>query len=144
DHGKLPLAKLLEPAIALARDGYAVSSRVAADWAGQAPLLAKDPHAARVFLPDGRAPVAGEVHRQLELAATLQAIAERGASAFYEGEIAQDMVDRLRDLGGLHTLEDFKEAKGGYVTPIKTSFRGHEVHECPPAGQGVIALMILN
>ncbi len=144
DHGRLPLAKLLEPAIALARDGYAVSPRVAADWAGQAALLAKDPHAARVFLPGGRAPLAGEVHHQPELAATLQAIAERGPAAFYEGEIAQDMVDRLRELGGLHTLEDFRAAKGGYVAPIKTSFRGHEVYECPPAGQGVIALMILN
>lgn len=144
DHGKLPLAKLLEPAIALARDGYAVAPRTAADWAGQAVLLANDPHAARIFLPGGRAPLAGEVHHQPELAATLRAIAERGPSAFYEGEIAQDMVDRLRELGGLHTMEDFKAAKGGYVTPIKTSFRGHEVHECPPAGQGVIALLILN
>ena len=144
DHGRLPLAKLLEPAIALARDGYAVAPRVAADWAGQAALLAKDEPTARIFLPEGRAPLAGEVHHQRELAATLQAIAERGPSAFYEGEIAQDMVDRLRELGGLHTLEDFREAKGSYVTPISTRFRGHEVFECPPAGQGVIALMILN
>jgi gamma-glutamyltranspeptidase/glutathione hydrolase len=144
DHGRLPLAQLLQPAIDLARDGYVVAPRAAADWAGQAALMAKDEPTARVFLPEGRAPRAGEVHHQRELAATLQAIAETGPSAFYEGAIAQDMVDRLRELGGLHTLEDFRDAKGGYVTPIKTRFRGHDVFECPPAGQGVIALMILN
>ncbi len=103
-----------------------------------------EPTLARIFLPDGRAPRVGERHRQPELARTLQAIADGGRAAFYEGEIARDMVDYLRGLGGLHTMEDFASVKGDYVPPISAEFRGYRVWECPPNGQGVIALLLLN
>ena len=144
DHGTMPLAELLAPAIEYARDGYPISSRVSADWAAAAALMKAEPTLARIFLPDGRAPRVGERHRQPELARTLQAIADGGRAAFYEGEIARDMVDYLRGLGGLHTTEDFSGVKGDYVQPISTDFRGHTVWECPPNGQGVIALLLLN
>ncbi len=144
DHGTMPLAELLAPAIEYARDGYPISSRVSKDWASSVPLMQAEPTMARIFLPDGRAPGVGEVHRQPELARTLKAIADGGREAFYEGEIARDMVDYLRGLGGLHTVEDFASAKGDYVTPISAEFRGHRVWECPPNGQGVIALLLLN
>ncbi|MDR6954047.1 gamma-glutamyltranspeptidase/glutathione hydrolase [Ancylobacter sp. 3268] len=144
DHGRLPFADLLSPAIHLAGQGYAVAERVHYDWGREAALLAGDANAARVFLPGGRPPAVGEVHRQPELAATLEILGREGRDGFYRGAVAQDIVTYLRGLGGLHTLEDFAEAAGEYVTPIHAGFRGHEVYECPPNGQGVIALMILN
>jgi gamma-glutamyltranspeptidase/glutathione hydrolase len=144
DHGTRDLGALLQPAIAFARDGYPVHARVAFDWAREAGLLSQDPAAARIFLPDGRPPAVGSLHRQPELAATLECIAEQGRAGFYEGPVAEDMVAYLHGLGGLHTLGDFTDARGDYVTPIKTEYRGHEVYECPPNGQGIVALQILN
>ncbi|MEM7240398.1 MAG: gamma-glutamyltransferase family protein, partial [Pseudomonadota bacterium] len=144
DHGKLPMADLLAPAIAYARDGYPISSRVSSDWAAAVPLMAAEPNMARIFLVDGAAPKVGAMHRQPELAATMQAVADGGRDAFYTGEIAQDMVGFLRGMGGLHTLEDFANASGDYVTPISGEFRGHTIWQCPPNGQGAIALLMLN
>jgi gamma-glutamyltranspeptidase/glutathione hydrolase len=144
DHGRMTFAEILAPAIRLAEDGYAISPRVHRDWSLVAELLLADPVAKRIFLPHGRPPQIGEVHRQPELAATLRLIAAHGRDGFYTGSVAEDMVTYLQRLGGPHTLDDFSTARGEYVMPIKTDFRGHEVHECPPNGQGVIALMILN
>jgi gamma-glutamyltranspeptidase/glutathione hydrolase len=84
------------------------------------------------------------VHRQPELAATLERIAAHGRDAFYTGPVAEDMVGYLRGLGGLHTLDDFAAARGEYVEPIKTTYAGHDVYECPPNGQGLAALEMLN
>lgn len=144
DHGRMPFADVLAPAIRFAEEGYAISPRVHRDWLIEEELLASEPTAARIFLPKGRAPKIGEVHRQPELAATLKRIAVEGRDGFYTGAVAEDMVSYLRSLGGLHTLEDFAEARGDYVTPVTTDFRGHTIHECPPNGQGIIALLILN
>ena len=143
-HGTRSLGELLRPAVALARDGYAVAPRVAQDWAQQAAFLAADPDAARAFLPDGRPPEVGALHRQPELAATLALIGEHGPAAFYEGAVAQDMVEALVRRGGLHTTADFAQVRGTVEAPIRTTFRGHDIYECPPAGQGVVALLILN
>ncbi|MEM0922310.1 MAG: gamma-glutamyltransferase [Pseudomonadota bacterium] len=144
DHGRLPLADVLAPAITFARDGYPVSSRVSSDWASAVGLMQGNAEMARIFLPEGRAPKVGEIHRQPELARTMEAVASGGREAFYSGEIAEDMVGLLRSLGGLHRMEDFAEAAGDYVTPISGDFRGHQVWQCPPNGQGVIALLMLN
>jgi gamma-glutamyltranspeptidase/glutathione hydrolase len=144
DHGRRPLRAALEPAIELARDGYAVSPRVSHDIRKQRDLLRRDQTASRIFLSNGEAPSVGTLQRQPELAQTLEAIAREGPGAFYRGPIAQEMVAYLRDLGGLHTESDFECAKGEYVTPITTEFRGRTIYECPPNGQGIIALMILK
>lgn len=144
DHGTKTMAEVLRPAVTLARQGYAVAPRTAHDWAGQAELLAKDANTAAVFLPGGRAPRVGEIHRQPALADTLEAIGERGRDAFYRGPVAEEIVACLRAKGGLHTVEDFAAAEGNYFTPVKTSFRGYDIHECGPNGQGIIALLILN
>ncbi len=144
DHGRTPMAELLAPAIQLAEGGYAISPRVHRDWVLEENLLSSNPTARRIFLPKGRAPYIGEIHRQPELAGTLRNIAMHGRDGFYTGSVAEDIVTCLQALGGLHTLDDFASARGEYVTTIKSDFRGHEVHECPPNGQGVIALMILN
>jgi gamma-glutamyltranspeptidase/glutathione hydrolase len=144
DHGRLPLKEVLAPAIAHARDGYAITPRVAYDLAGQRELLVRDANAAATFLVDGEAPKAGAIQRQPGLAATLEAIGREGKDAFYRGGIAREMVDYLAAAGGLHTLDDFAAAQGEYVTPISTAFRGRTVYECPPNGQGIVALMIMK
>lgn len=144
DHGTRSLGDLLQPAIRFARDGYAVTERVAADWASEIETLSHDPAASGIFLPDGQAPALGSVHRQPALAASLELIAEQGRDAFYKGAIAEDLVAHLKALGGLHRLEDFAAAGGEYVAPIKAAYKGYDVYECPPNGQGVIALLLLN
>ncbi|MGR3496088.1 gamma-glutamyltransferase [Citreimonas sp.] len=144
DHGRLGIAEVLAPAIHYAEVGYVVHDRVAVDWADTADDLAADPVSARIFLPDGRAPRAGDVHRQPELAQTLRRIAEHGRAGFYEGPVAEDLVSRLRELGGVHTLQDFAATKGDYVTPISAEYRGLRVHQVPPNNQGLTALVMLN
>jgi gamma-glutamyltranspeptidase/glutathione hydrolase len=144
DHGRRPLKAALEPAITLARGGYAISPRVAYDIAKQRDVLHLDPTARRTFLTDGEAPSIGAVQRQPELAETLEAIGREGPAAFYRGPIAEDMVAYLQSVGGLHTKDDFARAEGEYVKPVTTEFRGRTIYECPPNGQGVIALTILN
>jgi len=144
DHGTRDLSSLLRPAIRYARDGYPVHSRVFYDWSLSLDLLARDATAKRIYLPDGRPPAVGTLHRQPELAATLERIAERGRAGFYEGPVAKDIVAYLHGLGGLHSLEDFATTQGEYVTPIRTAYHGYEVHECPPNGQGLTVLIMLN
>ena len=144
DYGTMPLGKLLAPAIHYARDGYPISSRVHFDYHTQIDLLRNNENAARLFLPGGEPPPVGALHRQPELAETLAAIAEGGRDAFYTGAVAEDMVSYLQSLGGLHTMEDFAAVQGEYVEPISVNFRGYDIYECPPNGQGVIALLLLN
>ncbi len=144
DHGRKGIDAALAPAIRYAEQGYVVHDRVAFDWAESVATLASDQNAARIFLPNGRAPLAGDLHRQPELAATLRTIARRGWDGFYTGEVAEDMVSHLRALGGLHSLEDFTATKGEYVTPVSTHYRGYEIHQMPPNNQGLTALLMLN
>ena len=144
DHGRLPMSEVLAPAIAMARQGYAITPRVAFDLAEEQSLLQRDPTARATFLVDGRPPGVGEIQHQPLLANTLEAIGREGARAFYQGPIAEDIVEHLRAQGGVHTLQDFAGAAGEYVAPISLDYRGRTVFECPPNGQGVIALMILG
>ncbi len=144
DYGKKSMAEILSPAIRLAEEGMRVTPRVAWDWARQIARLSHDPDARKVFLPNGRAPEVGDLFRNPALAGTLRKIAERGPKAFYEGEVAQSLTRKLRSVGGLHSEQDFAEAHSDYTTPISASYRGHDIYECPPAGQGLVALMILR
>jgi gamma-glutamyltranspeptidase/glutathione hydrolase len=144
DFGRMPLANLLAPAIGLARDGYVLTPRVASDLARQRDLLAKDPMARATFLMDGEAPAMGAIQRQPLLAETLEAIAREGRDGFYRGGVAQDMVEYLSSLGGRHSLDDFAFAEGEYVRPIAATYRGRTIYQCPPNGQGIVALLILN
>ena len=145
-HGKLGLGEILQPAIRYAEEGFAVSSRVAADWADSVGKLSLQPQTARRFLKDGRAFGFGDRFVQPELGKTLRAIAKDGARAFYTGEIAADMVATLRAAGGLHTEEDFAEGLdvANFVDPISRGWRGMEVFQCPPNGSGLLVLMILG
>ncbi|HEY2891691.1 MAG TPA: gamma-glutamyltransferase [Dongiaceae bacterium] len=144
DHGKRDLGALLQPAIGFAENGYVVGDRVAFDWALTAERLAGDPDAKRVFLPQGRAPRAGERHSQPALGATLRTIAKKGRDAFYKGDIAGEIVKHLKARGGPHEMEDFATAAGEYVTPVRTKYRGAEICQMPPNNQGLTALIMLN
>lgn len=144
DHGTKDMAALFAPAIKLAEDGYAVTPRVAADFANGFPKQARDPDTGRVFAPEGRPIGLGEKLRQLALAGTFKRIAREGRAGFYEGPVAEEIVAKLNRLGGLHTLEDFALQKSEYVTPISATYRDHQLYECPPNGQGLAALMILR
>ena len=144
DHGRKPFGDLLAPAIRLASDGSAVHPRVAYDWAGCERLLSQTPETAALYLRNGRAYRAGEIHRLPALSATLARIAADGPSAFYEGEAAESMAATLSSYGGLHTVEDFAAHRGNYVEPIVATYRGHRIYECPPNGQGLTALLMFN
>lgn len=144
DHGSWELARLLGPAIRYAEDGYPITPRVGLDWRWNAGKLAEHRATASIFLPDGRIPAVGTLHRQPALGATLRTIAERGPAGFYEGTTAASMVAHLRSLGGLHTEADFAETEGDYVTPIRTPYRDVEVLAIPPNNQGIVAHEILN
>ena len=144
DHGTKSLEELLQPAIRAAEEGFIVAPRVAHDWHKLASKLSLDPNTKARFLPDGRAPKAGERHAQPELAETLKRVAKEGRDGFYEGPVAEDLVSRLRELGGLHTAEDFARSEPTYVEPIAINYRGYDVYEIPPNGQGITAHIILN
>jgi gamma-glutamyltranspeptidase/glutathione hydrolase len=144
DHGSRPLDEILAPAIAAAEAGYRVAPRVARDWADLAPELARFPAAAEFYLPGGAAPQAGDRFTCPALADTLKRIAREGRAGFYEGPVAAELVAVLRELGGRHTPEDFAGHRGRWVEPISASYHGWEIAECPPNGQGGIALMILR
>ena len=143
DHGTMSLARVLEPAIHHADAGYPVSPRVALDISRAAGNLV-DPIARATFTPGDTPPRPGDVHRQPLLAATLRAVADGGRDAFYRGANAAAMVAHLRGHGGQHTEEDFAAHASEYVTPIRTTYRGHEVVQIPPNGQGITALIMLN
>lgn len=144
DHGRMPLCEILAPAAQMARDGYAVTPRVVHDIDTQHAIVDADPVARRLFLVDGNIPAVGALQRQPELGTTLEAIGAEGRNAFYQGPVAEDMAERLAELGGLHTIQDFAETAGEYVEPVRSEYRGWTVHECPPNGQGIVALMILK
>ena len=143
-YGSKPLDALLAPAIQAADEGFRVTPRVAADWTTNRARLEGDADARAAYLPGGRPPVEGNLYRMPALAKTLRAIGRDGRGAFYAGPVAAEIVAKLKGLGGLHTEEDFACQRATPEDPIRTSFRGHEVHECPPNGQGLIALMMLR
>ncbi|MEQ9526860.1 MAG: gamma-glutamyltransferase [Parvibaculaceae bacterium] len=144
DHGTMELGRVFEPAIRLAEEGFAVAPRIALEWRFLEGHLAHDADASAQYTRDGKAPKAGDKFRLPALAKTLRLIGDKGRDAFYEGALAQDMVTKLNSLGGFHTLEDFAQTACDYVTPIRASYRGREICEIPPNGQGITALVMLN
>ena len=144
DHGKLGLDTLLQPAIKAAEEGYVVTPRIAFDWKNQFEKLKNGTNTERYLLPHGKPAVAGYVIHQPELGKTLRAIAKSGRDAFYKGAIAEDMVETLRGIGGLHTMEDFAAHTTETTSPIGAIYKGHDVWQCPPNGPGITMLVMLN
>jgi gamma-glutamyltranspeptidase/glutathione hydrolase len=142
--GKLPMADLLAAAIFYADDGFPVTDVIAGAWDAAVRKLAADPNATETYLVNGRAPKAGEIHRNPRLAATLRLIAEKGVAGFYEGKTAEAILAVEREKGGTMTAADLKEFQPEWVDPISTTYRGWTVYELPPNTQGIAALMMLN
>ncbi|HVL20313.1 MAG TPA: gamma-glutamyltransferase, partial [Amaricoccus sp.] len=140
DRGRLGLAASLAPAIRYAEEGVPVAPRVAWDWSRSEGALKGD--ARRFFLDNGGPLAAGRRFRAPGQAEVLRRIARDGRNGFYSGEVAEDMVDSLRALGGSHTLADFAGTESSWVEPIVGDYRGHELVELPPNGQGATAILL--
>jgi gamma-glutamyltranspeptidase/glutathione hydrolase len=143
-HGRFGLERALAPAIRFAEGGYPVAARIASDWAQLTGKLAADPGATRHYLFGGGAPAEGDVIRLPALAQTLKTIAAKGPRAFYEGSIAEEMAATVAARGSFLTPEDFAAHRGDAVEPITGNYRGLDVFELPPNGQGLTALVLLN
>ncbi len=142
DHGRAGLATSLAPAIHYAEAGVPVAHRVAFDWAAEAGKLTDA--ARRHYLPQGRAPGPGTLFRAPLQAEVLRRVAADGRAGFYEGEVAQDMVDALRAAGGAHTLDDFAACRSDDVDPIRGPHGDLDLVEHPPNGQGATAILMAN
>jgi gamma-glutamyltranspeptidase/glutathione hydrolase len=142
--GTKSLDELLQPAIGYAKNGFAVTPVIADNWLKGRDLLAAYEDSKRVYLRDGEALRAGDVHRHPELAATLETVAKEGAKAFYQGPIAERIVKFSEANDGLFSLDDFAEHRTDWVKPVSSDYRGYRVFELPPNGQGITALMMLN
>jgi gamma-glutamyltranspeptidase/glutathione hydrolase len=143
--GKLPWRDVVQPAIALARDGFTVdlfrSNSIRADSA----RLSRFPASAAAFLPGGKPPAPGTIHRQPELTATLTAIRDRGADGFYRGRVADLLVEEMQRGGGLITHADLEGYRARWRDPVTTRYRGHTIHSMGPASSGGVTLsLILN
>ena len=143
-HGTVTMAQALEPAIKYARDGYAVSEIIADQWKSVQSVLARDPKAAAIFLPGGKAPAPGDVFKNPALAASLELIAKGGRDVFYKGAIAKAIADDMQRRNGLITAKDLADHHSDWIEPLSTTYRGYQVLELPPNTQGVAALEMLN
>jgi gamma-glutamyltranspeptidase/glutathione hydrolase len=142
--GRLPYAALFDDAIRYARAGFLVSPVVAYKWAWGVERWAGQPGFAETFLPNGRPPRAGERFVNRPLADSLEKIAASGGESFYRGALAEAMAAHARACGAAHTFDDFAAQQCDWVTPIAQDYRGWTVHEIPPNGQGIAALMALG
>ena len=142
--GKLPFAELLKPAINYARDGFPVTEVIAYYWNSNSKNLQKYPGFKEIYMPNGKAPVKGELFRNPYLAATLEKIAQGGRDAFYKGEVAQKIADYMKEQGGFLGVRDLADHHSEWVEPISTNYRGYDVWELPPNGQGTAVLQMLN
>ncbi len=143
-YGKLKFADLFEPAMRYAEGGYTVSPITAAAWEGQMPKYTEQPDFAASFLCNGKPPRPGEVFRFPEQAKTLGLIAETKGRAFYQGQLAEKIVAHSGARGGAMTMEDLAAHQADWVEPLGQDYRGHRLHEIPPNGQGIAALIMLG
>ncbi len=142
--GTMKLQQLLEPSIRYAEEGFAVTEVIAGYWKGAEAKLRRHPDAVKTYLIQDQAPRAGQLFKNPNLARTYGEIATHGAGAFYKGRIAQEIVTFSDKNGGLFSLKDFSDHSSTWVEPVSTSYRGYEVWELPPPGQGIAVLQMLN
>ncbi len=149
--GKLPMSRVLAPAVKYAREGFPVSPVIAyyfqRNLAAFQRIIGDEDwfsNARATYFPDNRAPVAGEIFRNPDLANTLELLGKEGRDAFYRGTLAKTMAAFMGRVGGALNEEDFAEHRGEWVTPGSVNYRGYDVYELPPNGQGFAALQMLS
>jgi gamma-glutamyltranspeptidase/glutathione hydrolase len=142
--GTLPMKAILAPAIKYAREGFPLTELIAYYWGRSVPILEKWPGFKETFMPNGRAPRKGEIFKNPKLANTLEKIAEGGRDVFYKGEIARTIDAFMKRVGGYLSYKDLADHKSEWVEPVSTNYRGYDIWELPPNGQGIAALQILN
>ncbi|MFN5078288.1 MAG: gamma-glutamyltransferase [Planctomyces sp.] len=142
--GRLPMSEVLAPAIRYAREGIPVSEVIAEGWRSGETVFRDQPGFAETFLVGGRAPRKGDVFTNSALADTLERIVEHGRDEFYRGSTAVRISDFVRQHGGYLSLEDLQQHKSEWVAPVSVNYRGYDVWELPPNGQGIAALQMLN
>jgi gamma-glutamyltranspeptidase/glutathione hydrolase len=144
EHGRLPLARDLSPAIGHAREGFPVTARLARFAADTAEVLAASPETAAIFLPGGRSPRAAQLLRNPDLARTLEAVAGSGRAGFYEGEVAREMTRHAREHGGFFSEEDFRAQRAEWGEALSGTYRDVTIYQTPPPTQGFTVLEMLN
>lgn len=142
--GRLPMPQVLGAAVRYAREGFPVSELVAHEWSINAAVLAEFEGFRQQFLREGRAPRKGELFKNPNLARTLETLGQEGRDWFYRGPVAQTVEKAFDELGGFLSVEDFAEHRSDWVDPVSIHYRGYEVFELPPNGQGIAALQLLN
>jgi gamma-glutamyltranspeptidase/glutathione hydrolase len=143
-YGRMTFKEVLAPAIDYALNGYGVTEVISNGWQGNQEKLRFQPSGVQMLPVSGRAPKFGEIVRLPELGRSLQAISEGGKDAFYKGEIARKIADFIQGLGGWLTEQDLAEHHSDWDEAISVDYRGVQVWECPPNGQGIAALIALN
>ncbi len=143
-YGRLPMSRILAPAIRYAEEGFPLSPVIAGDWERSVKVFAEKPGFKEVFMPGGRAPREGELFRNPALARTLRLLAEKGRDAYYKGPIAEALVRYSKTHGGFFAMEDFARHHSTWDEPISTDYRGYRVWELPPNSQGLAALQLLD
>jgi gamma-glutamyltranspeptidase/glutathione hydrolase len=141
--GKLPMTRILQPAIDYARNGHPVHETIAYYWDLSINRLSAYPGFREQMTIDGRAPVAGEMWKNPYLANTLERIANEGRDVFYKGDIAREIGKYMQANGGFLSYEDFASHRSSWVDPVSVNYRGYDIWELPPNGQGIAALQIL-
>lgn len=142
--GRLPMSELLAPAVQYAREGFPVSEVIAQGWQSGERVFAKQPGFSDTFLIDGKAPRTGDVFRNPRLANTLEKIGQGGRDVFYKGDIAKSLAADVQKHGGFLSYEDLANHTSDWIDPVSTNYRGYDVWELPPNGQGIAALQMLN
>jgi gamma-glutamyltranspeptidase/glutathione hydrolase len=142
--GSKPMQDILQPTIDYAKNGAPITQLIAYYWNRSVPLLSKYPGFNEQYTVNGKAPKEGQIWKNPSLASTLEAIAKGGRDAFYKGDIAHTIADYMKQQGGFLSYEDLASHKGQWVEPESTNYRGYDVWELPPNGQGIAALQILN
>jgi gamma-glutamyltranspeptidase/glutathione hydrolase len=143
-YGRLPMSELLEPSIRYAEEGFPVTEFIADLWQENVESRKDFPGVKEVFMPGGVAPKTGDVFRNPNLANTYRMIADGGRDAFYKGDIARSIDAYMAEQGGFLTYEDMAAHTSEWVEPVSTRYRGYDVYELPPNGQGIVALQMLN
>jgi gamma-glutamyltranspeptidase/glutathione hydrolase len=142
--GTLPIEEILQPAIDYARNGFPVTELIAYYWQSGVRYLSRFPNVAEIFMPDGKAPQKGEIFKNPYLANTLEKIVKGGRDAFYKGEVAKTIDTFMKKMDGFLSYEDMANHSSEWVEPVSINYRGHDIWELPPNGQGIAALQILN